>query len=56
MFKIPDFSLAPRLCKQAGLDLVSAWSDLDPLYLYRGLYAVADPGFESQGGGGGVEF
>ena len=21
MFKIPDFSLAPRLCKQAGLDL-----------------------------------
>ena len=24
MFKIPDFSLVPRLCKQAGLDLVSA--------------------------------
>ena len=30
MFKIPDFSLAPRLYKQAGLDLVSAWKDLDP--------------------------
>ena len=29
MFKIPDFSL-PCLCKQAGLDLVSAWKDLDP--------------------------
>ena len=24
MFKIPDFSLAARLSKQAGLDLVSA--------------------------------
>ena len=24
MFKIPDFSLAPRLCKQADLDFVSA--------------------------------
>ena len=30
MFKIPDFSLAPGLCKQAGLDLVPAWKDLDP--------------------------
>ena len=27
MFKIPDFSLVPRLCKQAGLDLVSARND-----------------------------
>ena len=25
MCKIPDFSLAPRRYKQAGLDLVSAW-------------------------------
>ena len=25
MFNIPDFSLAPCLCKQAGLDFVSAW-------------------------------
>ena len=30
MFKTPDFSLAPRLCKQAGLDLVSARKDFDP--------------------------
>ena len=30
MFKIPDFSLVPRLCKQAGLDLVSARKDFDP--------------------------
>ena len=30
MFKIPDFSLAPRLCKQAGLNIVSARKDFDP--------------------------
>ena len=30
MFKIPDFSLVPPVCKQAGLDLVSAWRDFDP--------------------------
>ena len=37
MFKIPDFSLAPCLCKQAGLDLVSAWKDLDPRTLVSDL-------------------
>ena len=26
MFKTPDFSLAPRLCKQAGLDFCVMWS------------------------------
>ena len=36
MFKIPDFSLAPRLCKQAGLDLVSARKDFDPRTLVSG--------------------
>ena len=36
MFKIPDFSLAPRPCKQAGLHLVSAWKDLDPRTLVSG--------------------
>ena len=36
MFKIPDFSLAPCLCKQAGLDFVSAWEDLDPRTLVSG--------------------
>ena len=36
MFKTPDFSLAPRLCKQAGLDLVSARKDLDPGTLVSG--------------------
>ena len=36
MFKIPDFSLAPRPCKQAGLDLVSARKDFDPRTLLSG--------------------
>ena len=36
MFKIPDFSLAPRLCKQAGLDLISARKDFDPCTLVSG--------------------
>ena len=36
MFKIPDFSLAPHLCKQAGLDLVSARKDFDPRTLVSG--------------------
>ena len=36
MFKIPDFFLAPRLCKQAGLDLVSARKDFDPGTLVSG--------------------
>ena len=36
MFKIPDFSLAPRLCKQAGLDLVSALKDFEPCTLVSG--------------------
>ena len=36
MFKIPHFSLASCLCKQAGLDLVSAWKDLDPRTLVSG--------------------
>ena len=36
MLKIPDFSLAPRLCKQAGLDLVSARKDFDPRTLVSG--------------------
>ena len=36
MFKIPDFSLAPRLCKQASLDLVSARKDFDPRTLVSG--------------------
>ena len=41
MFKIPDFSLAPRLCKQAGLDLIPAWKDLDPRTLGIGRpYAI----------------
>ena len=34
MFKIPDFSLAPRLCKQAGL--VSARKDFEPRTLVSG--------------------
>ena len=36
MYKIPDFSLAPCVCKQAGLDLVYAWKDLDPRTLVIG--------------------
>ena len=36
MFKIPDFSLAPCLCKQAGLDLISARKDFDPRTLVSG--------------------
>ena len=36
MFKIPDFSLAPPLCKQASLDLVSARKDFDPRTLVSG--------------------
>ena len=36
MFKIPDFFLAPPLCKQAGLDLVSARRDFDPRTLVSG--------------------
>ena len=45
MLKIPDrqvfwtrekFSLAPRLCEQADLDLVSAWEGLDPRTLVSG--------------------
>ena len=36
MFKIPDFSLAPRLCKQAGLDFISARKDFDPRTLVSG--------------------
>ena len=36
MFKIPEFSLAPRLCRKAGLDLVSARKDFDPRTLVSG--------------------
>ena len=36
MFKIPDFSLAPRLCKQAGLDVISVRKDFDPRTLVSG--------------------
>ena len=36
MFKIPDFSLVPCLCTQAGVDFVSAWKDLDPRTLISG--------------------
>ena len=36
MFKVPDFSLALRLCKQAGLDLVFARKDFDPRTLVSG--------------------
>ena len=36
MFKIPDFPLAPPLCKQAGLDFVSARRDFDPCTLVSG--------------------
>ena len=36
MFKIPDFSLVPRLYKQAGLDLVSARKDFNPRTLVSG--------------------
>ena len=36
MFKIPDFSLAPGVCKQAGLDLVSARKDFDSRTLVLG--------------------
>ena len=41
MFKIPDFSLAPRLCKSAALDIVSARKDIDPVHLlYRETFAI----------------
>ena len=43
MLKIPDVSLVPCLCKQARLDLVSAWKYLDPCTLYQGLYARPSP-------------
>ena len=36
MFKRPNFSLASRLCKQAGLDLVTARKDFDPHTLVSG--------------------
>ena len=34
--RIPYFSLAPCLCKEAGLHLVSAWNDLNPHTLVSG--------------------
>ena len=40
MFKIPDFSLAPRLCKQAGLDLVLRDKISIPVHLYRETFAI----------------
>ena len=36
MFKIPDFSHAPWVRKQVGVDLVSAWKDVDPRTLVSG--------------------
>ena len=42
MFKIPDFSLAPRLCKQAGLDLVSARKVFNPRTLVSGDFRPID--------------
>ena len=43
MFKIPDFSLSPCLCKQAGLDLVSVRKDLDPRTLVSGTHGEPSP-------------
>ena len=46
MFKIPDFSLAPCLCKQAGLDLGFAskeWLISIPVHLYWGLHRRPSP-------------
>ena len=41
MFKIPDFSLEPCLCKQAGLDLKFLHEKISiPVHLYRKTFAI----------------